>query len=165
MKLFFLLIVVLVIVCSVAHSADKKIKKAEVEKHVHIGHAHGLNERVTQEHYLQHHDEHNHAHGEAHSSGGRTCGTHAVSEQKQAEVAARLQPYLEPTLRGTHAKVMAKKTIKVDVYFHVLQMADGTGAVTQQQITDQITYMNEAFAPNLMFTLKGKKILPFPHTF
>eukprot|EP01031_Cornospumella_fuschlensis_P035203 gene35203-42641_t len=155
MKLIFLFFVVLVVVCTLAHGADKKVASGldKVQK-AHTS-AHGAVEKVFHQHDHHEHDEHDHAHGvDPLSATGRTCGTEIISDEKQAEIAARLQPYLEPTLRGVHAEAMAANTINVDVYFHVIQKADGTGVIPLQQITDQIAFMNTAFAPNLAFTLK-----------
>eukprot|EP01031_Cornospumella_fuschlensis_P028383 gene28383-34267_t len=155
MKLLFLFFVILVVVCTLAHGSDKKVASGlEKVQKAHTS-AHGAVEKVFHQHDHHEHVEHDHAHGvDPLSATGRTCGTQIISEEKQAEIAARLQPYLEPNLRGVHAEAMATKTINVDVYFNVILKADGTGAVTQQQIMDQMAYMNTAFAPNVAFTLK-----------
>jgi hypothetical protein len=46
--------------------------------------------------------------------------------------------------------------ISIPVYFHIIQRDDGSGGeVPDQQIQDQITKLNEAYAGNFVFTLAG----------
>jgi hypothetical protein len=79
---------------------------------------------------------HDHANGNA---AFKQCGTRNQSDAERTkaeqEVAARAPS--GPTVPGG----------VIDVYFHVILDTDGDGAVTNQQISRQITVLNDAYAP------------------
>ena len=45
--------------------------------------------------------------------------------------------------------------VTVNVYFHIIKSSDGDGAVTNRQITQQVSILNEAFAATATFVLAG----------
>ncbi|RYH22604.1 hypothetical protein EON65_19010 [archaeon] len=85
------------------------------------------------------------------------CGMPNLHPDIQQAAEARLRPYLQSNLRGPEAEVMKTlATINIPVFFHVLLSATGVGAVPDQQITNQITVLNTAFAGSgFSFVLAG----------
>lgn len=66
----------------------------------------------------------------------------SVAEQRQITRTTRARLRAD----GIGAKQVAATTATVPVYVHVMAAADGTGDVTDQQITDQIAVLNNSFA-------------------
>jgi hypothetical protein len=79
----------------------------------------------------------------------RRCGVHVTD----LEIAAMEQDFHS---RLTAAPDVSFAPRNFDVYFHVIKSTGGVGAVTSQQIQDQINVLNAAFAPTgFSFTLKS----------
>ncbi|MBJ7358420.1 zinc metalloprotease [Nocardioides sp.] len=68
----------------------------------------------------------------------------AVSAQEQRTI--RRQTARALRLKGVSPKVAAGATATVPVYVHVMRDANGTGDVTDKQITQQIAVLNKTFA-------------------
>jgi hypothetical protein len=82
----------------------------------------------------------------------RTCGT---VQPSGLDAELRELSYLQ-SLAERSASVGAFATVTVNVYFHVITNASGQGAPTSQQIADQISVLNAAYASRgFQFVLAG----------
>ncbi len=82
-----------------------------------------------------------HGQGDA-ARGGWGHDTRAVSAREQRAISTRTKRILTTSGKPTAAAV------SVPVYVHVMAAKDGTGDVTNQQITRQIAVLNNTFAGN-----------------
>jgi hypothetical protein len=123
----------------------------------HHHHAHG-------DHHLQNTDEDcsedNAVHdGFSNSVVGRRlaspirCGTAQPSVTMLRKIPSILDRWKQRVGANRHLQT---EIISIPVYFHIIKMDDGSeGEVSNQQILDQITKLNEAYAGNFEFTLAG----------
>jgi hypothetical protein len=82
-----------------------------------------------------------HGHSDA-ARGGWGHDTRAVSAEEQRAISRRTDRILRAAGKPTAAAVT------IPVYVHVMAANDGTGDVTDQQITQQIAVLNDTFAGN-----------------
>lgn len=73
----------------------------------------------------------------------RSCHTPALSSLEIESINKEMNTILAQ--RKKENKVFVKSTV-IDVYYHIITCSDGTGALTDTQLADQITVMNDAFA-------------------
>ena len=76
--------------------------------------------------------------------GGEGPDTRPVTAAEQRQIARTTQARLKA--KGVTPAELRATRATVPVYVHVMAAADGTGDVTDQQITDQIAVLNNSFA-------------------
>jgi hypothetical protein len=90
---------------------------------------------------------------EAQVADPRNCGAEEIDAEQQAQIEARFAA--EQVKQGMGGVVNAQ-AVSIPVYFHVIRTSAGTGGVTTTQINNQITVLNNAFAPaGFSFYLAG----------
>jgi hypothetical protein len=73
----------------------------------------------------------------------RSCHTPVLSEAELKATEVETQERL--SIRKKNKQVYVQSTV-IDVYYHVITCSDGTGALTDAMLADQMTVMNEAYA-------------------
>jgi hypothetical protein len=90
---------------------------------------------------------------EAQVADPRNCGAESFSDEQVAELEARFEALQAKQAMGGTVRAMGAS---IPVYFHVIRSSSGAGGVTTTQINDQITVLNNAFAPaGFSFFLAG----------
>jgi hypothetical protein len=82
-------------------------------------------------------------HGHSHSH----CGTYQPSPEEMAIQEAKFISLLKAKAKGNVASSFAARDkININVYFHVIMSSTATGNLTDTQITDQMSVLNNGFA-------------------
>jgi hypothetical protein len=88
----------------------------------------------------------------------RGCGTHQPTglDAELRELSFRQSMAEMALARGTTGATAVASTVTVNVYFHVITNTSGAGAPSSQQIADQISVLNAAYAnKGFQFVLAG----------
>ena len=85
-------------------------------------------------------------HGHSHS-GDSHCGTYQPSPEEMAIQEAKFISLLKAKAKGNVASSFAARDkIDINVHFHVIMNSTATGNLTDTQITDQMSVLNNGFA-------------------
>ena len=82
---------------------------------------------------------HGHSHSHSH------CGTYQPSPEEMAIQEAKFNSLLKAKAKGNVASFAARDKININVYFHVIMSSTATGNLTDTQITDQMSVLNNGF--------------------
>jgi hypothetical protein len=83
----------------------------------------------------------------------RRCATKHPSETEKVRIERQARQLLERKQQAKPPAPSPSSGGDIEVHFHVIQSSTGAGAVTDQQIRDQITVLNQAFMPDFTFSL------------
>ncbi|HEX5749951.1 MAG TPA: zinc metalloprotease [Archangium sp.] len=90
---------------------------------------------------------------EAQVADPRNCGAESFTDEQVAEIESR---YEVLKARQAMGGTVSAQAVSIPVYFHVIRSSAGAGGVTTTQINNQITVLNNAFAPSgFSFYLAG----------
>ncbi|WP_375768175.1 zinc metalloprotease [Archangium gephyra] len=90
---------------------------------------------------------------EAQVADPRNCGAESFDEEQVAQIESRFEMLKARQAMGGDVHAMA---VSIPVYFHIIKSSAGGGGVTTTQINNQITVLNNAYAPSgFSFYLAG----------
>jgi hypothetical protein len=82
---------------------------------------------------------------DGHSHSHSHCGTYQPSPEEMAIQEAKFNSLLKAKAKGNVASFAARDKININVYFHVIMSSTAKGNLTDTQITDQMSVLNNGF--------------------